>query len=440
MKLESIKSFTLTFLVGVSLLLTFGLWTYEPNSDISSGQSLQNSIDIGGDVRSYKDIIEPSKVLFHTNDQHFGFVDQSAQHNLFKDIQSWTLYNFQLSQGKGSLTENRQVEIVFPAAIPMKVTASLLTFDQVNKIELPDWSFKRIIITFNQKKSILEIHFISENGQQRATATVNNSSNYDLLWAKMTQKSRLQEFAMFEKGSKPIYIPSQNVSIMKRKITVASIEQTKLVKALFRKPSRVSRSNGDYSDGTRGMRIQNEGQKMEYYNPINPDINPNKALINATELLGLSMDKINDHKGWTDDYRLVTMDLQTSKIQYRMYYDGYPAFSSTELAIIEQQFSNKELSKYNRSLIRLKRVLDSDEVTLPAGSVVIDYLETKYASSRDLGSVQAIQIGYECNYESDTSNIITLNPAWFIKIDNHWQSFKDLEPKKGGAQDAMESN
>ena len=427
-------------LVGISLLLTFGLWSYQPNNDVYNGQNLRNSVDIGGEELTKQAIIEPSKIMFHASGEHFGFVDQSAQHNLFKDIQLWTLYDFKITQEKVNSKDKKQVEIVFPEAVPMTITPGLFTFDQVDTIGFPEWSFKRMVITFNQKKSILQIHFISENGGQQAIATVNNSSKYDLLIAKLAKKNGLEEFIAFDKGREPIYIPAQNVTMIKRKITIDSIVQTKLVQALFREPSIVDRSNGNYSDGVRGMRILNDGRKMEYYNTIDPDINPDSGQINAAELIELSLKNINDHKGWTDDYRLVSIDPPKNKIRYRMYYEGYPAFSDTELTIIEQQWRNNELYKYNRSLIKLKRVLDSNEVTLQSGSAIIDYLKTSYASTKDIGLIQGIQLGYEYHYQSDTSNIITLVPAWFIKVNDHWQNFKDLEPKKGGALDAMEPN
>lgn len=437
MKLESIKSLTLTILVGISLLLTFGLWSYQPNNDIySGGQNLRSSIEIGGKEETKQSLIEPSSIIFHIDDQHYGFADPHNQHTLFKSVESWTLYDFQLSQGRGKITDNKQVEIVFPEAIPMQIASSLLTFDQVDSLVLPDWSFDRIIITFNKTKSILKVHFISEDGRQRAMATVNNSSKYNILWDYITEKKDLNKLVLFDKGVQPIYIPDQSATMVKRQLTVYLIEPTKLVNVLFKDPNRVSWSNGDYSDGVRGMSVLNDGRKIEYYNPILS----NNDQLTVKDLIEQSIKNINDHKGWTDDdYRLVQIDPQTNEIEYRMYYEGYPTFSDTDLTIIEQQWRNTDLFRYNRPLMKLKSVLNGNEEVLPSGSDIIDELNN-YAASKNSGRVQDIQIGYQYSYQSDTSNVITLDPAWFVKINDQWKNIEELIPKKGGARDAMESN
>lgn len=437
MKLESIKSFTLTILVGISLLLTLGLWSYQPSNDIYNGQDTRTSPDIGGVELTKQELIEPGKIIFHIGKQHFGFGEPSNQHKLFKEIQSWALYDFQLVRGGEVGEVDNQVEIIFPDAIPMQITRELFTFNQGDNLVLPGWSFRRVIITFNQSESILKIHFISETGQQDAIATVNNSSKYDVLWGKMVKKKGLNELIKFDEGANPIYIPEQKVTMVKSKWSVSQIEPTKLVRTLFPDPNRVSWSDGIYSDTVRGMEVQENGSKIVYTNPLDPT----EDRINAEELLDYSIENINDHKGWTsDNYRLVMIDPQENSVRYQMFYEGYPTYSDRNLTIIQQQWRNTDLYKYNRPLIKLQRELSNGEKEpLLSGSYVVNYLKSTYASTKDIGQIQDIKIGYEYNYDN-TSSFITLDPAWFVKVNGEWRNFDELLLKKGGAQDAMESD
>lgn len=438
MNLESIKSFTLTFLVGLSLLLTFGLWSFQPNDDTYRDQKFQSSVDIGGqdDIRK-QDLIEPSIIMFHTNGLHYGFADPANQQTLYESMQLWSLSDFQVTQETEKPTDNKQVEIAFPAALPMEILSSLLTFNELKPEVLPDWMFNRIVITFNHENSALKMHFISENGSQQATALVNNSSKYNLLWAYITEKNDLHEMVAFDKGTQPIYIPLNEVSMLKRQFTVIHVEPNKLVDALFPETTLVSKTGNYYNDGTLSMRILNNDRSIRFFNPAHSD--PNYLQMNVQDLLDFSIKNINDHKGWTDNYRLVKIDPQTNMIRYRMYYEGYPAFS-TDLSTIEQQWREDEnLYEYRRPLISIKSDLSREQVTLRSGADLISYLERKFSSTQDLGRIQDIKVGYQYTYNDDSSFSITLDPAWFMKLDDEWQLI-DFEPKKGGVVDAMESN
>lgn len=431
MKLESLKSLTLAILIVISLALTFGLWSYQPSNEPYKGQEFQNNTGIGGKELTKQQLIEPSEIIFHAGDQHFGFTDPAAQQSLYREIQSWTLYDFRLLPQKENQPDGRRVEIQFPGSIPMQSTKNLLTYNEPDSVVLPNWSFTKIIITFNQKKSILGVHFLSENGQQ-ATATISNLSNYNELWTTI-EKEGLTKLTPFTKGTRPIYVPSQPVTMEKIKYTVTSIEPTTLVRTLFPDTNKVNISNGVYSDSVRGMRIKANGRKMEYFNPLDPTYNQ----ITPADLLEISIKNINGHKGWTDDYRLVFLNRQTNTIRYRLFCEGYPAFSNSDLTTIEQQWQNTDLLKYNRSLIQLERVLGNrDEITMSSGGV-IEYLTNEYAAVEE---IQDIKLGYHYKYENETSNLITLAPSWFIKVNGDWKNFEDLLPMKGGAQDAVEPN
>src|SRR5690625_891410 len=113
MKFESVKTFILTILVGLSLLLTFGLWTYQPEHELLNDTSYINEVDIGGIEEAKKDIIEPNHIIFHKDQRYFGYEDPINRQNLYKDIQSWTLYKLHISEDNGDPEHIYQVEVFF---------------------------------------------------------------------------------------------------------------------------------------------------------------------------------------------------------------------------------------------------------------------------------------------------------------------------------------
>ncbi|ASK61797.1 hypothetical protein CFK37_06315 [Virgibacillus phasianinus] len=439
MKLESVKSFTLTLLVAISLLLTFGLWTYQPSNEILEDQNFQPSIDVGGSELKKQDLISPETVLFHANGGHYGYSDPSYRENLYKDMHSWTLTNLQATEETDQPDNNNRVmEIIFPESLPMQLLPTIFDMNDSDSGELPIRSFNQIDITFNREQKILNLHFISESGREQAIATVNDSSKYDKMWKQITEKEHLSKLIAYDKGEQQIYIPLNNKTLLKRDITVVPIEENKMVKALFPESSLVSKSGNYYNDDRRDMRVENNGKSIAFTNPTNA----NSIQINVQELLDQSVKSINDHKGWTDDYKLVHIDQQSNLIRYRMYYDGYPTYSSSDLTIIEQKWKNANLFKYNRSLINLKEVINDKEVTLPSGSELIAYLENEFSKAYDLDQIKDIKIGYQFISNNNSSLSVTLEPAWFVNLNDMWLpiDFEELEPEKGGAIDAVDAN
>ncbi|WP_430789601.1 YycH family regulatory protein [Virgibacillus flavescens] len=437
MKLESIKSFTLTFLIVVSILLTAGLWSYQSDDEVLN-DSFATSISVGGEGNLKKsDLIGPSEITFQVDDKHYGFAKPNQSALLFDDMHTWGLTGIQSVDRKDQITNKRQMEITFPTALPLSFLPSL--FNVVESGRLPNWSFDRIVITFIENRSELKFHFISEDEQQRLTAVVKETSKYERLWNYTTKENTdLIELLHYDKGAEPIYIPQNNVTLEKTQHTVDRIDETKLVDILF--PNTLASGTGNYyNDSEKDLRISADNLSMELLNSKRDD--SENVQIPAGALLDYSRQNINDYKGWTDTYKLVEINSVRRTLRYRMIYEGLPTFSTANLSVIEQEFGeNGELYHYSRPIISLKSVLpDSTSVELRSGMEVISYLEREYDDS-ELEAIQNIKIGYDYSYNEELT-LATLNPAWFMRKqdDSEWEKIS-FEPKKGGAVDAMESN
>lgn len=435
MKLETTKSFMLIVLIGISLLLTYGLWSYQPNYETLNDPQLLNEVDIGGKVEAKKDLITPSKMIFHAKDHYYGFSDPKKQQQFFKDMQSWTMYNLDISAADGRAAKTYEVEVVFPGAIPMELLNKIFTLND-NEIELPSWSFQRMYYTFDSDKAALKVQFLSENGKQQATAVINDPNHYDQLWTMVFAPGDLSEYTLFNKD---IYLPKDRIYLNKWSLTLDRIEPQDFVNALFANPSIVTRPSGGsggssdtyYTDTQRQMKVFRD-QRMEFISPYTSE----NDQMDPLSLLENSVKSINDHKGWTEDYYLLDIKANAGKnaIRYQMYTDGYPVYSGSNLSLIEQEWRDQVLTKYERPLFKMSDPINSDQIELPSSEEVVSYLENN--GTYQMESIQDIQIGYKLNYMDDDSYTpyVTLEPAWYMNYNGSWIEIKFEDPtqQKGG--------
>ncbi|GAB3053797.1 YycH family regulatory protein [Virgibacillus ainsalahensis] len=437
MNLENIKSFVLIILIGISLLLSFGLWTYQPDYDTLNSSVQVREADIGGEEEEKRSVISPSSIIFHGNENHFGFTEPGDREDLYNNMQTWEMDDFTTGEASGRNAQTYEVEVIFPDDLPLELLSSLFSLDD-GDIEFPSWSFDRMYFTFNEQTSSLNVQIISVDGQQQANAVISNPNNYETLWNYIYTLDDLSAFVQFDEGESAIYIPKQSKTAQQHSLVVNTIEANTMVYALFDDPSLVNRNfnNGDtyYNDEQRGMRAYQYGRNMEFYNPTSESFQQ----MPEVELLDNSILSINDHRGWTDDYRFLNMESLSNTVRYQMYYKEYPVFNSSGLAMIEQEWRNMGLHQYRRPLFSLNYSdsVSGDEMVLPSGNEIISYLNS---STYNLENIQDIKHGYKLIYQTyeSVNPSVLLEPTWYMNYEGTWV---EITLEEGGSEDAMEQN
>lgn len=429
MNFDVIKTYILTFLVLTSLLLTLALWKYEPSLEPLYENELVNEVDLGGDERMKRTLIKPSTISFQSNDKYFGLNSPLEGERLYQDMQEWLLSDYQTSEAKGRPTSDYQIEVVFPNVLPVEVIRSLFNVNEDDP--LPNWSFERLFIILHEESSTIELMFLSIDGQQELRYHVNTSEAFTSIWRYFENVDELNEYLPFGSSSSPIYVPKDKLEIRSQSLAIQSIDETLLIDVLLN-PSLISANlSGSYfTDGQRRLSILQEGRIMEFINPIHSQ----ERLTDAIQLLDLSITHINGHKGWTNDYQLVDIDLQEEVIRYRMFYEGYPIFNSTDLSIIEQEWRNQDLHLYGRPLFSISNLPGGRTVELSSGTEVINYLIE--SESYQLENIQDIQIGYKIASFDDASYSILLEPTWYMNYKGVWSEVRmnELDEfKRGGS-------
>lgn len=416
MKLETVKSVTLAILIGISLLLTLAIWSYEPNFNFLSDSYTEADIGGKGEMQK-KDLVTPSSFVFHQYDGTYGFDDPEEGLELYDDMQDWHMDNLTEKSANGPPEDGNRIELIFPDPLPMELADSLFTFqDDTN---FPNWSFQRIFITFNQDSS-LEVEFLSADSKKSAKAVINDEKQYDRLWDYMTNQDDLSEFTKLETGDLPIYIPKNKPEMKERKLTMKEINPKELVDALFSTPETVRRDETKadeiyYTDGFRGMRVQGDGKSINYFNPLHEE----DEQVDPVDLLDISHDEINEQKGWTGDFSLDTLNPSENVIRYRMHYAGYPVFGE-DFAVIEQEWHDEDLYKYKRPIVRFSISPEENKIELKSGEDVLDYIDKE--STYDKEDVEDIKLGYHLTEdEKKTPFFVTMDPVWYVKYHDKWE-------------------
>lgn len=435
MKLETTKSFVLVVLIGMSLLLTFGLWTHQPSEGDASltGEGNYTEGNLGGTEESLKTIVEPSSIIFHDNGSHYGFPNPANQRNFYGEIQEWSMSNFQVPQILSDQSD-ADMEINFPDALPMSIVGRL--FNLSESVENPPtWSFDRMTFDYEEENNLLRVTFDSVDRQRQARATIHDSNSLGLFQTTVEDKEGLIPYILFAEGSEEIYVPSQTSGLHNYTLSIIDINPQMLVNSLFRDPEVVSRSLSPYgtvyTDYVRELRIRQNGQVADFINPISNDGIPPQKL----DLLDLSMSNISSHGGWNNDYKLFSINRREERVRYQMYYQDFPVFDSG-LTMIEQEFGNQTLLSYQRPMFRINSVIDDPEVKdLASGEEIIAYLRNNDGEGYSIDNIEDIRIGYDLTYNDNAStDFLGLKAKWFMKHNGSWRAIKEEN------MDAMESN
>lgn len=421
MNYETIKSFILFVLVGISFLLSFILWSYQPKYDQLYDTSYVNEVDVGGEDKTKNELIEPENIVFHQEEFIWGFHKPIERQRFFKEIASWVLYDYEEESIDSLPEEEHFVEINFPSAIPANLMTNLFTFN--DQITTPDWSFDRVFITLNDDEQSSELSIVSIDRRKQITATIETSETYLYLLSYLEGETNVTEpFIKYGNETNPIYIPKNKVELAKKTFIANMIKPEAFVNALFSSPSVVTPnlSEAYFTDGQRGMRIAQDGRRLEYINPIQSDTDS----IEEIELIERSVDQINEHKGWTNDFLLEDLNNTTNEIIYRLNYEGYPTFDRNHLTTINQKWREQDLYQYVRPLITIGNLLNSTKHTLSSGEEVIATLEG--TNELDEEEIEDIRIGYKLEYVDDAYSL-TLDPSWYVLYKGDWINYDSIE-------------
>lgn len=444
MTYENIKSIILTILVGASLLLTWNLWTYQPNYEkLEKGETVQ---EVSFSTKKpIKAIVKPEQILYHIGEGFYGSLEEDEIEKVLSEMGRWNLNGFERIQlggmGVYSLVDNQDaVEILFPSAINIDLYKSVLG---IKERDLPNFNFDQIIIPLNMEQGEYGVvYFASRKEEKVYRSMIQLPPIPDFKGAYVeAAKSYPKYFPYITEAGRRIYLPEAETEIYSNKYLSNPLDAGKFKNALFKDPTLVQKNyiatGEEYTDASSLMKVDTDANMISYIDPSevgNQD-------IDKSDLLKRSIDFVNSHGGWTDKYRFVYLDTNQSTVHFRLYgQDGYPVFSENadpdaDISKIQLVWGNTDISRYirnNFSLGLLTYTSPSPRI-LESGTTALEKVRSIEKFNSNL--LEDMKIGYEMTMNAQ-SLLIQLEPKWYYLYNGEWNPLTTSE--YGGQQHGLE--
>ncbi|USS85940.1 two-component system activity regulator YycH [Fructilactobacillus cliffordii] len=121
-----------------------------------------------------------------------------------------------------------------------------------------------------------------------------------------------------------------------------------------------------------------------------------------------------------------TYQKQNKMVVYRSFIDGFPIFGDQQLGNYTYQFINGTTERYQFSLrdFQIPVPTEEQQTTLPSSKELLTEL---IKDNVDTKKISNIQIGYQIVPNDEHKLLILLRPSWFVKYNNQWLNYQDLE-------------
>ncbi|WP_081833329.1 YycH family regulatory protein [Geomicrobium sp. JCM 19055] len=420
---ERIKSLVLVVLIATSLILTWQLWTYQPNlEELDEASSTTESI---GDTIQIEDVVRPSNLIYSVGDEKrmtYGNADDLTE-EVVDDLYNLDLWNFvlvdEVYDQEDVYPGQDYIELIYPAGIPAELLQSFVGREE--ELDLVDLSteFDRILLFASGDEVVAR--FVSFQPQLYLEAYVDLNMNV-FINDYLLSNHHEDTFSVYSEmvaphGSrleKPIYLPVEQVDFMRRSYEIDGsnyISASAFEELLFEDETiQVDREN--YIASSEQMSVTNN-LFMEYINATSPASvreNPEHVTLQA-------FNYVNSHGGFTDKYQLYRFTTNNPSldeaVRFHLVENGVPVLGSGNHGVIEVTRSHQQvISNYTRPLYTLGTDVEfSASETLPEGEVVWDAVTEDY----DVDEIVDVRIGYDMSHEQEVTELITFTPAWYVQ-------------------------
>ncbi|MFC4411673.1 YycH family regulatory protein [Chungangia koreensis] len=425
--LESIKSLILLLLVLLSVLLSFSIWNFMPGYETIDKQPTVD-ITIGAQKR-VEEVVKPYKLLFNFEDGKRGTENSLVIDRIFEKMKQLSIQELTLNQKisvegiNETLRKPNQFTFFYPAGVPFKVLDTILTIEDSN---IPEESFTQMIVKWNgNDENRLQISFINNQENLEYIAYASGIDRSRLSDQILTDAANYNTYTEVQReGHLSLYLSSQAPDDMYEYtylLTDTNLDQFK--KALFPDPNvvrsnTVALSTQEFLDDSSKLTVDTTNKWINYVNPGEES----KGIAIPSELIFNSIDFVNEHGGWTDDYRFFDIDPINKEISFGLHIAGFPAFSDTKMTTaIHETWGENDIFRYHRPFYDLGNPFPAENNNVPmiSGKAAADVL----ASIReiDFNLIDEVKAGYNIStIQSQDQPLIVAEPSYFYSLNGNW--------------------
>lgn len=432
---EVIKSVILIIFVLFSVFMTYRVWTFTPElTDLESDMNAETPA-IGPKISKPIDsVIMPLRIINRNGTDLKGTsnveeIKKITDVMLDKDVKKVDILTSESAVQLDDLSE-RYTVLDFPDSVP-----SEMYLNQVLGLSMsnyPKINFDRILVDTKSTDRAV-VYLLSENKQKAIKLqTTIKSHEFDKINKEAASKFKLYTSIITNQNTtneiNQIYAPetADNINIYRyvsNKISVSDLNDVILGDSV------IARNNDNhvstYNNNT-GIATVNEKKQTYRYTNLSEDENNIKDLSKS---ISNSFKFINEHAGFTDEFRLFGTDPKQGNVNYKMFLNNYPVFDEDNLSSIEASWGRDTITEYNRGLITTGVAVpskkESDEI--PTAEEVRFNLASN--AEIDFNKVTNFAIGYDLSLPVDDidnlQDTIEFTPKWYIKYDGEWKQYEN---------------
>lgn len=406
-----------------SLVLTFMIWNYKPDYPFTEEPTTKNVMI--GQQKSKMDITKPYRLLYAMPDELKGTISTGPIDAVMQELKSFStsallLETDDLTAAKMNemITMPNRMTLFYQADVPIDVFREMLSFEENAHHQA---TFNRILIDWTTLETTKEvqIYFVSTsaNTVYKSEVLVRDLAAFEEAFIQPTE-SFLAYSEIEREQTHSLYVTTEQLEAMQYTYYVEEISSELLKNVVFEDAivqKTIEGTQEKYTDSMSLLTLDTAVKNMNYVYPAAESSRP----IAGYRLLTDTVAYINEHGGFTADYRLSMMNTDSHVTEFQMYLQGYPVFSMDTLTRISTTWGDDRIFRYRRPYYALNMDITTEMNTerLMAGTSVVSNIE-EY-SELELEEIDDLVIGYYL-VQSDNSRLFVLEPSWFAISGSNW--------------------
>jgi regulatory protein YycH of two-component signal transduction system YycFG len=422
--IETVKSIILLLLVTLSIVFTFAIWTYTPRYEKSEDLP---TVDISiANRMSYDEIIKPYKIIFNYGEKLTGTLTATDIDYVMNELKKWGITeltlvdnNFNEEKLDALMRKPNRFTLYFHGEVPLPVYNNVLNIEGL-KMNVPETSFDRLVVDWNPAGVSMNISFVSKANHVLYSARVKIDDNQGFHRSILTWGRDLDQYADINPNDSPfIAVPTEPVETIRNIYSQREINPSRFRDALFSDPNAVRRSQSglnkeEFQDDHALMNIDTEKKILKYVVPAAES----QEVANPSELLKNTIDFVNEHGGWTDEFRYTNMSQSSRFVKFQLFINGLPVYGDTTSTEMTQVWGDNRILSYTRPYYTLDLPFPETDVQLLQSGVEIAEL-LKKSEILDFNGIEELTLGYFMRHDKERSLFI-MEPYWFYLTKGTW--------------------
>jgi len=412
----------LAAMVALSLFLSFKIWTKPANSTHKETKKDQTEVV---QKKSRSEVFLPTKLIYHHVDDQDSL---SYREGLISNIQQkLKKFNYdsleELAGGEATFqrikTQRHAVELTYPQPLPLKL------YQEVFELPIADIdSLKDDVMIDGVMISIADNYLYLLNHVDMTVYRTKMMGDFPSITAEFRDEDNVFFDVDFDSENVgQIYYVNEDIQLKKYSYIATVQPFTIFTEAFFNQSAEVySKSN------TENVELTNAEGEFLNVNAETGEINYRGKLKEAADADANIYDSSFHYVESTGNVlgNIRFFGAQDDTVIYRNYVEGFPVFGDYTKGRMSVTVQNQNVTVTTNEETLLVPIPSDETVRLEPTRTVLQQLLDHGA---DITKIHDLQIGYEWQLNTETKQVVDLNPAWYVKYDGIWDSVAVIEEK-----------